>query len=198
MGTRFRTMLAPINAPTGDGRRFATGAIKLAPTPFPLEWVRERQGGHDGAVTVGAVHETSIASVAQALEAGWVTADEVKEAGLDKDNLAIWATGVMFDDVDREELPQLAQDVAQAMHLIGERVLGPSVDLDSFEGIPVREGTDTEVTWDDVEEAELAGQDLKVELLVTEGRVRAGTLVSSPLSWRLPGRWHFWKKIRPR
>lgn len=180
MGTPFRTMLAPINRSTGDGRRFATGGIELAPTPFPFEWVRSREGGHDGAVTVGAVQETSIASVAEALAAGWVTADEVRESGLAKEDLAIWATGVMFDDVDRDEMPTLAEDVAHAMHLIGERVLGPSVDLDSFEGIPVKEGTDEEVTWDMIEESELAGEELKIELLVTSGRVRAGTLVSIP------------------
>lgn len=180
MATKFNTMLAPINMATGDGRRFATGAITLAPTPFPLEWVRSREGGHDGAVTVGAVHETSIATVAQALEAGWVTKDAVKSSGLDAGTEAIWGSGVMFDDVDREELPTLAEDVAQAMHLIGQGVLGPSVDLDSFEGIPVREGTDQEITWDDIEQAEVTGEELKIELLVTEGRVRAGTLVSIP------------------
>lgn len=180
MGTRFRTMLAPINRSTGDGRRFATGGIELAPTPFAFEWVRSREGGHDGAVTVGAVQETSIASVADALAAGWITPAEVKESGLAKDDLAIWALGVMFDDADREDMPILAEDVAQAMHLAGERVLGPSVDLDSFEGIPVREGTDEEITWEDIEQAEMAGEDLKVELLITAGRVRAATLVSIP------------------
>jgi hypothetical protein len=180
MGTKFRTMLAPINRSTGDGRRFQTGGIELAPTPFPFEWVRSREGGHDGAVTVGAVQETSIASVADALAAGWVTPDEVKTSGLDKSDLAIWASGVMFDDADRDEMPTLAEDVAHSMFLIGEGTLGPSVDLDSFEGIPVREGTDEEITWDDIEQAELSGEELKIELLVTQGRVRAGTLVSIP------------------
>lgn len=180
MATRFRTMLAPINRSTGDGRRFGTDAIELAPTPFAFEWVRSREGGHDGAVTVGAVQETSIASVADALAAGWVTPDEVKESGLGKDDLAIWAQGVMFDDVNRDDMPTLAEDVAHSMFLVGERTLGPSVDLDSFEGIPVKEGTDEEITWDDIEEAELSGEELKVELLITAGRVRAATLVSIP------------------
>jgi hypothetical protein len=180
VGTKFYTMLAPINAPTGDGRRFATGGIELAPTPFPFEWVRSREGGHDGAVTVGAVQETVIATVAEALSKGWVTQDEVKEMGLDRKSEAIWAIGVMFDDVDREELPTLAEDVAHAMHLIEQRTLGPSVDLDSFEGIPVKAGTDEEVTWADIEEAEMAGEEIKLELLITAGRVRAGTLVSIP------------------
>jgi hypothetical protein len=180
MATKFRTMLAPINMSTGDGRRFQTGGIELAPTPFAFEWVRSREGGHDGAVTVGSVQEVTVASVKDALAAGWVTPDEVKEAGLSPKDEAIWALGTMFDDADREELPQLAEDVAHAMFLVGERTLGPSVDLDSFEGIAVKEGTDEEVTWEMIEEAELAGEELKVELLITAGRVRAATLVSIP------------------
>lgn len=180
MGTRFRTMLAPINLPTGDGRRFQTGGIELASTPFPFEWARAREGGHDGAVVVGAVHEAVIATVGEALKQGWVTAEQVKNAGLSKDTEGVWASGVMFDDVDREEMPRLAEDVAEAMTLIGGGVLGPSVDLDSFEGIAVKEGTDEEITWEMLEQAELEGEDLKVELLITAGRVRAATLVSIP------------------
>jgi hypothetical protein len=178
MATKFHTMLAPINLPTGDGRRFKTGGIELAATPFPFEWARAREGGHDGAVVVGAVHEATITTVGEALANGWVTRDQVK--GLSKDTEAVWASGVMFDDVDREEMPRLAEDVAEAMHLINNGTLGPSVDLDSFEGIAVKEGTDEEITWEMLEEAELAGEDLKVELLITAGRVRAATLVSIP------------------
>lgn len=180
MATKFRTMLAPINMSTGDGRRFQTGGIELAPTPFAFEWVRSREGGHDGAVTVGSVQEVTITSVKEALAAGWVTPDEVKEAGLSPKDEAIWALGTMFDDANREELPQLAEDVAHAMFLVSERTLGPSVDLDSFEGIAVKKGTDEEVTWEMIEEAELAGEELEVELLITAARVRAATLVSIP------------------
>lgn len=180
MATKFRTMLAPINMSTGDGRRFKTGAIELAPTPFAFEWVRSREGGHDGAVTVGAVQEAAVATVAEALAAGWITPDEVKEAGLSRKDEAIWALGVMFDDADREELPQLAEDVAHSMFLVGERTLGPSVDLDTFEGIAVKECTDEEITWEMIEEAELSGEEIKAELLITSGRVRAATLVSIP------------------
>lgn len=156
MGTRFRAMLAPIGVSTGDGRRFAPGSITAAPTPFPFEWARERDTGHDGAVTIGAVHSVEIT------------------------NDAVWAEGEFFDDVDREEMPRLAEDVAEAMKLISEGVLGPSVDLDEFEGIPVREGTDQEITREDLEEADENGEELKIELLITEGRVRAATLVSIP------------------
>lgn len=180
MATRFHTMLAPINMSTGDGRRFQTGGIELASTPFPFEWARAREGGHDGAVVIGAVQEAVIATVGQALKNGWVTPEQVKSAGLDSSTEGVWAIGDLFDDVDREEMPRLAEDVAEAMHLIENGTLGPSVDLDSFEGIAVKEGTDEEVTWEMLEEAELAGEDLKVELLITAGRVRAATLVSIP------------------
>lgn len=151
MGTRFRAMLAPIGVSTGDGRRFAPGSITAAPTPFPFEWARERDTGHDGAVTIGAVHSVEIT------------------------NDAVWAEGEFFDDVDREEMPRLAEDVAEAMKLVSEGVLGPSVDLDEFQGVPVREGTDIELEPDDWDDP-----DLKVELLITEGRIRAATLVSIP------------------
>lgn len=180
MGTKFRTMLAPLNAPTGDGRRFSADGITLAPTPFPFEWVRERQGGHDGAVVVGVVQEANIATVAEAVKSGMMPDDIVKKCGLDPKMSAIWATGEMLDDVDREEMPRLAEDVAEVLTLIGAGTLGPSVDLDSFKGVPVKAGTDEELTWEDLEEAELAEEEVKVELLVTEGRVRAATLVSIP------------------
>jgi hypothetical protein len=180
MGTRFRTMLAPIGIPTGDGRRFATDAIEVAPTPFPLEWVRESRGGHDGAVVIGAVHESAISTVADAIKAGYVSDETVKSAGLDRKMLAVWASGELFDDADREDMPRLAEDVAEVLTLINSGVLGPSVDLDSFEGIPVKEGTDEELTWEDLDEAESAGEDVKIELLITQGRVRAATLVSIP------------------
>jgi hypothetical protein len=79
-------------------------------------------------------------------------------------------------------MPRLAEDVAEAMHLMGAGTLGPSVDLDSFEGVPVFEGTDDEVTWDLVEQymEENDGKEPKIELLITQGRVRAATLVSIP------------------
>lgn len=179
MGTKFRTMLAPIGLSTGDGRRFAEGAIELDATPMPFEWVRSREGGHDGAVGVGVVQEAAILSVKDALAGEWVSADNAK--GLDKAMMAVWAKGELFDDADRENMPRLAEDVAEAMHLMGAGTLGPSVDLDSFEAVPVMEGSDEPVTWDDIEaHMEEHGEEPKIELLVSKGRVRAATLVSIP------------------
>lgn len=179
MGTRFRTMLAPIGLSTGDGRRFATGGITLDSVPMPFEWARAREGGHDGAVSIGVVQAATIATVKDALAADLISADSVK--GLDSKLEAVWASGEMFDDADREEMPRLAEDVAEAMHLMRAGTLGPSVDLDSFEGVPVIEGTDDPVTWEQIEQYyEENGEEPKLELLITEGRVRAATLVSIP------------------
>jgi hypothetical protein len=179
MGTRFRTLLAPIGLSTGDGRRFADGGITLADLPMPFEWARSREGGHDGAVAVGAIQEAKILSVSDAVAGEWIGADAVK--GMAPDTMGVWARGEMFDDADRERMPQLAEDVATAMHLAGEGTLGPRVDLDSFEAVPVFEGTDDPVTWEAIEDYyEEHGEEPALELLITEGRVRAATLVSIP------------------
>lgn len=177
--TKFRTMLAPIGMSTGDGRRFADGSITVAPVPFSLEWAREREGGHDGAVSVGVVQEAAVLSVKDAIAGDWVSTDKAK--GLKADMVAVWAKGTMFDDADREDMPRLAEDVAESMHLASNGTLGPSVDLDSFEAVPVFEGTDEPVSWETVEAYyEEHGEEPKLELLITEGRVRAATLVSIP------------------
>jgi len=179
MGTKFRTMLAPIGLSTGDGRRFQAGGISLADLPMPFEWVRSREGGHDGAVSVGAVQTATVATVKEAVAAGLISADAAK--GMPSDLEAVWATGELFDDASREDTPRLAEDVAEAMHLIGAGTLGPSVDLDSFEGVPVMEGTDEPITWEDIEaHFEETGEEPRIELLVTAARVRAATLVSIP------------------
>lgn len=179
MGTKFRTLLAPIGMSTGDGRRFADGSMTLAETPFPFEWVRVREGGHDGAVGVGAIQEAKILTVADAIKGEWIS--EAGAKGLDPAMKGIFGKGELFDDVNREELPRLAEDVAESMHLIGEGTLGPSVDLDSFEAEAVMAGTDEPITWEMIEAYyEEHGTEPPVELLITQGRVRAATLVSIP------------------
>lgn len=179
MGTKFQTMLAPIGLSTGDGRRFAEGGITLADVPFSFEWARSREGGHDGAVSVGVVQEAAVLTVKQALADGWVDPADAK--GMDSKMSAVWARGELHDAIDREAMPRLAEDVAEAMHLIEAGTLGPSVDLDSFEGVPVLAGTDEPMSWDAYEAyVEEHGEEPKIELLITEGRVRAATLVSIP------------------
>jgi hypothetical protein len=172
-------MLAPIGLSTGDGRRFAADGIELADVPFSFEWVRSREGGHDGAVGVGVVQEAAVLSVKDALAQEYVSPENAK--GLDSKMMGVWAKGELHDGVDREQMPRLAEDVAEAMHLMGAGTLGPSVDLDSFEGVPVMAGTDDPMTWELFEDyVEEHGEEPKVELLVTQGRVRAATLVSIP------------------
>jgi hypothetical protein len=179
MGTKFRTLLAPIGVSTGDGRRFQDGGITLAGLPMPFEWARSREGGHDGAVVIGAVQEAKILTHEKALADGWISPEAAK--GLDPAGKGVYARGEMFDSVSREDMPRLAEDVAEAMHLAGEGTLGPSVDLDSFEAKPVMAGTDDEMSWELAEAYyEEHGAEPPVELLVTAGRVRAATLVSIP------------------
>jgi hypothetical protein len=179
-GTPFRTMLAPINASTGDGRRFATGSMTLADMPMPFEWARAREGGHDGAVSIGAIQAAKIMSVKDALAGDWISPEAAK--GMDPAAQGVFARGVMYDDASREDMPRLAEDVAEAMHLATNGTLGPSVDLDSFEAIPVMAGSDEELSWEAVEEYMEAndGAEPPIELLITAGRVRAATLVSIP------------------
>ncbi len=178
-GTRFRTMLAPIGMSTGDGRRFKAGALTLNEMPLPLEWARSREEGHGGAVQVGRIEEAKVLTFAQALEGGWVS--EAGAKGHDPASSAVFGRGVLFDDAGREQMPRLAEDVAEAMHLATNGTLGPSVDLDTFEGQPVMAGTDDLVDYDLIE-AYFAehGEEPKLELLVTSARVRAATLVSLP------------------
>lgn len=179
MGTKFRTMLAPIGMSTGDGRRFAKGAIETAAVPFPFEWVRERQGGHDGAVTVGVVQQTKLTTVDKAVADGWLSEEAAK--GMDGSLEGVFAQGELLDHADRELMPELAEDVATVLTLIDAGTLGPSVDLDSFEGQPVMEGSDTPVSYEEIEAYwEEHGEEPKLELLITSGRVRAATLVSIP------------------
>lgn len=179
MGTKFRTLLAPIGVSTGDGRRFKEGGITLAGLPMPFEWARSREGGHDGAVVIGAVQEAQVITHEKALADGWISPEGAK--GLDPKGKGVYARGEMFDGVDREEMPRLSEDVAEAMHLATEGTLGPSVDLDSFEAKAVMAGTDDEMTWELAEAYyEEHGEEPPVELLITAGRVRAATLVSIP------------------
>lgn len=150
MATRFRALAAPIDVSTGDRRRF-TDALTVAPTPLPLRWPREDVGGHDGAVTIGRIDKVSMS-----------------------DN-EVWVEGTIFDDIDRERMPRLAEDVATAMTLVREGVLGLSVDLDDFDAIPVQIGSNEPVDMDILEDPEV-----ELELLITKGRIRAATLVDIP------------------
>lgn len=151
MGTRFRALAAPVDASTGDRRRFAEGALTHQQLPMPGRWVREDVGGHDNAVTVSSI-------------------DHVEFKGSD-----VWVEGEWFDDVDPVEMPRLAEDVKEAMYLARKGVVGYSVDLDDFDGTFVRVGEDEELT-----EADYMDEETEIEFLVTKGRMRASSLVAIP------------------
>lgn len=149
--TPFRALAAPVDASTGDRRRFAEDSLSHQPLPMPARWVRQDIGGHDNAVSVGSL------------------------TGVEMEGDNVWVTGHWFDDAAERGLPRLAEDVAEAKYLAKQGVLGFSVDLDSFTGRPVKVGSDSELTADELDDPEL-----EVEMLVTEGRMRSATLVAIP------------------
>jgi hypothetical protein len=61
MATRWRGKLAPINKPTGDGRRIAPGGFTNRPLPLPLKWQRTDESGHTSAVVIGSMDKLDIA-----------------------------------------------------------------------------------------------------------------------------------------
>lgn len=160
MGTRWRGMLAPIDTPTGDGRRMARGAFRSRPLPLALKWQRIDEAGHDTSVVIGLMDRLDIDE----------TAGEV------------WAEGELFDD--QPELARLSQDVAEAMLLTEKRVIGPSVDAGAAEMVFVREGTDeplTDADWEELMRQEMeTGEPAPIEMLFTDYEIAAATLVSIP------------------
>jgi hypothetical protein len=139
---RWSGLLAPIGVPTGDGRRFADNALSSRELPIPIAWPRVDEGGHKSAVTVGRVDGVNYGENGEV--SGW---------------------GIIFDP-DPEKLPRLKQDADEAWYLLGQKTLGPSVDLDDMEFHPLGE--------------EYAADDGKQEIEVTKGRISRITLVPIP------------------
>lgn len=159
MGTRWRGLLAPIDKPTGDGRRMAPGAITHRELPLPLKWQRVDAEGHDDSVVVGLMDTLTI--------------DE--KAG------EVWGEGELFDDIDAAQMPRLAEDVAEAKHLTAQKVIGPSVDAGSAEVMLVVAGSDAEPTegeWDQIMMGAEGAPEL--EMLFVEYQIAAATLVPIP------------------
>lgn len=183
MGTPWRGLLAPINTPTGDGRRMADGAIRWRELPLGLKWQRTDSQGHDDSVVVGSTLTLNIGTVAQAIEADWISADAVGKT-MGPQDMGLWGAGELFDDVDPAQMPRLAEDVAEAMHLLSQKVVGPSVDAGAATVVLVRKGSDVPLTGEELDdmfwEAMESGQDPPVEELFLDYQVAASTLVVIP------------------
>lgn len=160
MGTRWRGMLAPINRPTGDGRRMAKGAFRSRPLPLALKWQRQDEMGHDTSVVIGLMDRLDI----------------------DETSGEVWGEGELFDD--HPELPRLSQDVAEAILLTTKKVIGPSVDAGAAEMVFVRAGSDTPLTdadWEELLRQEMeTGEPAPIEMLFVDYEIAAATLVPIP------------------
>ena len=111
-GTRVRVfrdqLIAPYAKPTGDKRRFATGALSSRPLPVGIKWQREDNQGHSTSVGVGRL-------------------DAVRYA-----DDGVYGSGIIFSP-DPEVTPRWAEDCAEAYGLLQQKVIGPSVDLDDMD-----------------------------------------------------------------
>jgi hypothetical protein len=139
---RFNGLVAPYNLPTGDGRRFASGALGNRELPMPLKWQRTDNSGHSTSVVVGRID------------------------GLDYKDDGVYAWGIIFDPT-KEDMPQLAEDCNEVWHLLSNKVIGPSVDLDDMQFHQLSDPS------------ELAAG-ARPEIEVTKGRISAATLVPIP------------------
>jgi len=110
-------LIAPYGVPTGDGRRFAAGALTSRDLPAPVKWQRTDSAGHSTSVVVGRI---------DALHYG---TDGVEGRGI-------------FFTPDPAVLPRLAEDAAEAYQLTKDKVIGPSVDLDDMEFHPLGDPED--------------------------------------------------------
>lgn len=140
---RWSGLIAPYGLPTGDGRRFKGGALSSRDLPLPVKWQRTDSSGHSTSVTIGRID------------------------GIDYADDGVNAWGIVFDP-DVEKLPRLAEDANEAYHLLQQKVIGPSVDLDDmdYHTLP--------------QEAGELSADAKQEIEVTRGRISAITLVQIP------------------
>lgn len=156
MATMWNGILALVNQPTGDGRRFKTGGVSNRNLPLPLNWQRQSSEGHLTSVTIGSIEELEI-----------------------RENGEVFGRGPLFDDAESETL---RADVQHAMELIRQGVVGPSVDPGAVQAVEVLAGTDEPLTWE-MFEAALEGAEGEfpdVELLFTHYEIAGATLVSTP------------------
>lgn len=182
MGTAWRGMLAPLDVSTGDGRRFLSSGVSSRELPLPLKWQRADNEGHENSVIVGSLERIEYGTVQEAIDSGWIDAKCVKKSKFDMGMKASWGFGRMFDDVNPHEMPRLFEDVAESMHLLGQKVIGPSVDTGSCEAAVAVKGSDVPLTDEELDELFWGDNpaEFELELLFTEYQIAAATLVPVP------------------
>lgn len=183
MGTKgWRGMLAPLDVSTGDGRRFLSAGVSNRQLPLPLKWQRADTQGHDASVVIGSCTQINYGTVSEAIDRGWIDAKCVKPNKYAADLMAAWGAGELFE-VNPNDMPRLAEDIAEATLLLDKKVIGPSVDAGSAQAVIARKGSDEPMTdeelealfWDDT-----AGEDIELEMLFTDYEIAAATLVAIP------------------
>ncbi len=153
-------MLAPINKPTGDGRRIAPGGYTNRPLPLPLMWQRQDRNGHEEAVVVGVIDQMNI----------------------DEELGEVWGEGELFDDANPTTTPQLAEDAQTARTLIERKAIGPSVDPGSAQATAVMTGMDRAPTMAEIKRFcdQHDGNMPPTEMLFTGYEIAGATLVPIP------------------
>jgi hypothetical protein len=176
----WRGMLAPLDVPTGDKRRFLSSGVTSRDLPLPLKWQRLDTEGHEDSVIVGSMNEINYGTVQQAIDGGWIDAKCIKK-GMSADLMGAWGIGRFFQ-VNKDEMPRLAEDVAEAILLSQQGVVGPSVDPGSYEYVLARAGSDEPLSNEDLDEIMYEDPDveIEIELLFTAYEIAAATLVSIP------------------
>jgi hypothetical protein len=148
-------LLAPIDKPTGDRRRFAT-ALRHRDLPMPLMMQVETDEGHKKSVSSRA--------------AGRILGVEARDGD---QGYGMYGHGDFMD-------PALFPAAGQAIAQLKARVIGPSVDLDDItyeyrnpDGTPFDEAAAMEAM-------QRGEEPVRPEFVITDGRISAATLVNIP------------------
>lgn len=183
MGAKgWRGMLAPLDASTGDGRRFLSSGVSNRQLPLPLKWQRADTPGHDDSVVIGSCAQLNYGTVAEAIDKGWIDKKSIQPNKYAADLMAAWGAGELFE-VNPNDMPRLYEDIAEATFLLNKGVIGPSVDPGSAQAVIARKGSDEPLSDEELEElfwGDSSGDDVELEMLFTDYEIAAATLVPIP------------------
>jgi len=101
---KWRSVLAPIDKPTGDKRRFAVGSISHRDLPLPIMFQKETGEGHKQSVIVGRMLEVDIDDEYVRAAGDWLTGDDAERA------YELVDAGVLKPSVDLDDLEFEIQD----------------------------------------------------------------------------------------